>query len=111
MITSHFAPHREQELCGNNFIQTFEKGHQLAENKTLCTMFKFNTYYSHPLSVREDSLAYLNSIFLVGDEVDACLHSGISALSQYLLLQSVDICGTQLDKLTNYLDNVTASNR
>lgn len=39
------------------------------------------------------ALSYLYSILFIGDEVDACLHSGISAFSQDLFLQSVDICG------------------
>lgn len=39
------------------------------------------------------AVSYLYSILFIGDEVDACLHSGISALSQDLFLQSVDICG------------------
>lgn len=36
---------------------------------------------------------YLNSIFFVGDEIDARLHSGISTLAQNLILEPVDICG------------------
>lgn len=51
--------------------------------------------------------AYLDSIFLVCYEVDACLHSGISTFSQYLFLQSVDIWSLKWDILGRYSDSVS----
>lgn len=46
--------------------------------------------------------AYLDSIFLVRYEVDACLHPGISTFSQHLFLQSVDIWSIKCDLLGRY---------
>lgn len=47
----------------------------------------------------EGRRAYLDSIFFIGYEVDARLHSGISTFSQDLLLKSVDICRKEWDTL------------
>lgn len=35
--------------------------------------------------------AYLDSIFLVGDEIDTGLHTGVGTFPQHILLQLVDI--------------------
>ena len=43
--------------------------------------------------IRCHGLAHLDSILLVGDEVDAGLHTGMGTLPKHVLLQLVDICG------------------
>lgn len=53
-------------------------------------------------SGNEGSRAYLDSIFFVGYEVDARLHSGKSTFPQYLFLKSVDICRIECDILGRY---------
>lgn len=39
--------------------------------------------------------AYLDSIFLVGDEIDTGLHTGMGPFPQHILLQLVDIWGAR----------------
>lgn len=81
--------------------QTCETSNNL-QTDSVCLDSSFQVHNSQPSGTRECLLAYLDSIFFVRDEIDACLHSGISALAQHLFLQSIDICWKELDKLGDY---------
>lgn len=72
------APHKDSSQILKE--KTTRDEYQLARNQdpfpTLC-----NIFINHSLKYKACLFAYLDSILFVGYEVDACLHSGISALS------------------------------
>lgn len=78
------------KMATTTFTNLWEMCTDLQESIKISRIKNTVPHIFHPFTAWE--MSYLDSILFVGDEVDARLHSGISTLSQYLFLQSIDIC-------------------